>query len=44
MCKKGQKIGTVGISGNVNKPQLLWKLEREKKAFNPENFFVLKIY
>ena len=36
--KKGQKIGTVGISGNVNKPQLHFEIRKGKKAFNPENF------
>lgn len=36
--KKGQKIGTVGLSGNVNNPQLHFEIRKGNKAFNPENF------
>jgi len=36
--KKGQKIGTVGSSGNVNKPQLHFEIRRGKRAYNPEKF------
>lgn len=35
---KGQKIGTIGLTGNVNKPQLHFEIRKGKKAYNPENF------
>lgn len=35
---KGQKIGTVGSSGNVNSPQLYFGLRKGRDAINPENY------
>ncbi len=35
---KGQKIGTVGSSGNVNSPQLYFGLRKGRDAVNPENY------
>ena len=39
--KKGQKIGTVGISGNVNKPQLHFEIRKGKKP-SIQKIFCLK--
>ena len=39
--KKGQKIGTVGISGNVNKPQLHFEIRKVKKH-SIQKIFCLK--
>ena len=35
IVKKGEKIGTIGKTGNVNSPQLHFEIRRGKKAFNP---------
>lgn len=35
---KGQKIGTVGATGNVNTPQLYFGLRKGRDAVNPENY------
>ncbi len=35
---KGQKIATVGSSGNVNSPQLYFGLRKGRDAVNPENY------
>ncbi len=35
---KGQRIGTVGASGNVNSPQLYFGLRKGRDAINPENY------
>ena len=35
---KGQKIGSVGASGNVNSPQLYFGLRKGRDAVNPENY------
>ncbi len=36
--KKGQKIGNVGATGNVNSPQLYFGLRKGRDAVNPENY------
>jgi len=36
--KKGQKIGTVGATGNVTSPQLYFGLRKGRDAVNPENY------
>jgi murein DD-endopeptidase MepM/ murein hydrolase activator NlpD len=36
--EKGQKIGTVGTSGNVSSPQLYFGLRKGRDAVNPENY------
>jgi len=35
---KGQKVGTVGASGNVTSPQLYFGLRKGRDAINPENY------
>jgi len=35
---KGQRIGTVGASGNVTSPQLYFGLRKGRDAINPENY------
>lgn len=35
---KGEKIGTVGVTGNVNSPQLYFGLRKGRDAVNPENY------
>jgi LysM repeat protein len=35
---KGTKIGTVGMTGNVNSPQLYFALRKGRDAVNPENY------
>ena len=35
---KGEKIGTVGSSGNVTSPQLYFGLRKGRDAVNPENY------
>lgn len=36
--KKGQKIGAVGATGNVDSPQLYFGLRKGRDAVNPENY------
>jgi len=36
--EKGQKIATVGSSGNVNSPQLYFGLRKGRDAVNPQNY------
>ena len=36
--KKGDYIGLVGKSGNVNEPQLHFEIRKGKEAVNPINF------
>jgi LysM repeat protein len=38
LVKKGQKIGNVGATGNVNSPQLYFGLRKGRDAVNPENY------
>lgn len=35
---KGQRLGTVGASGNVTSPQLYFGLRKGRDAMNPENY------
>ena len=35
IVKKGEKIGTIGNTGNVDSPQLHFEIRKGKKAFNP---------
>lgn len=34
----GEKVGTIGTSGNVNIPQLHFEIRKGKKALNPEEY------
>ena len=36
--KVGEKVGTIGTSGNVNTPQLHFEIRKGKKALNPEEY------
>jgi murein DD-endopeptidase MepM/ murein hydrolase activator NlpD len=36
--KKGQTIGAVGSTGNVDSPQLYFGLRKGRDAVNPENY------
>ena len=36
--KVGEKVGTIGTSGNVNRPQLHFEIRKGKKALNPEEY------
>lgn len=38
VVRRGQKIGIVGTSGNVNEPQLHFEIRKGKKALNPSKF------
>jgi hypothetical protein len=38
LVKKGQKIGNVGATGNVNSAQLYFGLRKGRDAVNPENY------
>lgn len=34
----GQKIGTVGVTGKVDKPQLHFEIRKGTKAYNPSSY------
>ena len=36
--KVGEKVGTIGTSGNVNRPQLHFEIRKGKKALNTEEY------
>lgn len=38
VVRRGQKIGIVGKTGNVNEPQLHFEIRKGKKALNPSKF------
>lgn len=38
VVRKGQKIGKVGKTGNVDEPQLHFEIRKGKKAINPKKF------
>tara|TARA_A100001015_G_scaffold321102_1_gene450135 strand:- start:3326 stop:4168 length:843 start_codon:yes stop_codon:yes gene_type:complete len=38
VVSKGEKIGLIGKTGNVNQPQLHFEIRKGKKALNPSNF------
>lgn len=38
VVRRGQKIGLVGKTGNVNEPQLHFEIRKGKKALNPSKF------
>ena len=38
VVRKGQKIGKIGKTGNVDEPQLHFEIRKGKKAINPTKF------